>query len=172
MEAPVSTIDLPPTLRDAAGIEVPDRLQGRSFLPLVADPGAPWPQESFIQISEAECGRSIRTSRWKYHVTAPDTDPWDDPAASRYVESALYDLDHDPYERDHLNGLASNRELADGLRERLLARMEEAGEPPARIDPAAEWTHPQRLVDPPVHGFDLADARFGHQPPASGARPR
>ncbi|SEG79903.1 hypothetical protein SAMN05216223_111222 [Actinacidiphila yanglinensis] len=151
---------------------MPDRLQGRSFLPLVADPGAPWPQESFIQISEAECGRSIRTSRWKYHVTAPDTDPWDDPAASRYVESALYDLDHDPYERDHLNGLASNRELADGLRERLLARMEEAGEPPARIDPAAEWTHPQRLVDPPVHGFDLADARFGHQPPASGARPR
>lgn len=164
IDTPVSTLDLPPTLLDAAGIEVPAEMQGRSFLPLVRDPAATWPGETYVQVSEAECGRTIRTSRWKYHVTAPDADPWNHPTSDQYVETALYDLRHDPYELDNLIGLASHRELADALCERLLARMSEAGEPPATITPAPSHTHPQRRVDPLVHSLPLEGARFGHQP--------
>jgi arylsulfatase A-like enzyme len=163
IDTPVSTMDLAPTLLDAAGIGVPDDMQARSFLPLVRNPGAEWPGEVYIQISEAECGRAIRTSRWKYHVSASGTDPWRRPSADRYTETALYDLAHDPYELDNLAGLASHRDLADTLRERLLRRMAEAHEPPAVIEPAPVRTHPQRRVDPAVHSLTLNGARFGHQ---------
>ena len=161
---PVSTIDLPPTLLAAAGVEVPAAMQGRSFLPLVSDPGAPWPGEVFVQVSESEVGRTIRTSRWKYHVVDPDAHPWDESAGTRYVETALYDLANDPYELVNLVGMPSHREVADGLRERLVARMREAGE----ADPVVEAAPvvpagPQRRVDPAVHTSTRTPVRFGHQ---------
>src|SRR5699024_8659303 len=114
LDRPVSTIDLPPTLLDAAGIDVPEQMQGRSLLPLLTDPDtADWPEDAFTQVSESEVGRVLRTSRWKYYVTAPDAHPWHDPGSDRYVETALYDLEHDPYELDNLAGLAGHRQVAD-----------------------------------------------------------
>ncbi|WP_420000167.1 sulfatase-like hydrolase/transferase [Streptomyces boninensis] len=163
IDTPVSTVDLPPTLLDAAGLGVPEEMQGRSFLPLVRDPGAEWPDDVLIQVSESECGRALRTGRWKYYVSAPGVDPWEESAAGSYREAALYDLAHDPYELDNLAGLASHRELADGLRDRLVARMVAAGEAAPEIEPAPVRTHPQRLVDPTVHSFKLDGVRFGHQ---------
>jgi hypothetical protein len=80
------------------------------------------------------------------------------------VEIELYDLAHDPYELDNLAGLASHRELADSLRERLLARLVAAGEAAPVIDPAPVRTHPQRRIDPTARSFDLDGVRFGHQP--------
>jgi len=168
IDRPVSTIDLPPTLLDAAGLDVPPQMQGRSMLPLVGGTAADdWPEEAFIQVSESEVGRAIRTSRWKYHVTAPDADPWKTPSSDHYVESALYDLQHDPYELDNLVRLASHRETADRLRERLLRRMVEAGENEPAIDPPAGRTRParQRRVDPRVHTSAHVPTRFGHQAP-------
>ncbi|WP_328296905.1 sulfatase-like hydrolase/transferase [Streptomyces sp. NBC_00435] len=56
---PVSTVDLMPTLVEAAGLPVPDGVQGRSFLPLVGggeDPGRP--AEVFVQISESHVSHS------------------------------------------------------------------------------------------------------------------
>ncbi len=136
LEQIVSILDLSATLTDAAGIELPEGHEGRSILPLVRDPGAPWRDELFFQISESEVGRGVRTRRWKYGVTAPDADPWNDAHATRYVEAYLYDLEHDPYELDNLIGQDNHARVADHLRERLSARMREAGEPPATIEPA------------------------------------
>jgi choline-sulfatase len=132
-----SLVDLPPTLLDAAGLEVPARMQGRSLLRRDgrADPG---PDEVFIQISESQVGRAIRTRRWKYAVTAPDADGWDDAAAEEYVEDLLYDLAADPYELDNLIGRPEHAEVAAELRERLLARMARAGEAVPVIRPAAK----------------------------------
>ena len=127
-----SLVDLPPTLLDAAGIDVPEQMQGRSLL----GPGDP-ADEVFIQISESQVGRAIRTRRWKYAVTAPHADGWDDPGADEYVEGLLYDLDADPHELDNLIGLESHAQLAAELRERLVARMVAAGEPAPVIRPAA-----------------------------------
>ncbi|MGH8792012.1 MAG: sulfatase-like hydrolase/transferase, partial [Stackebrandtia sp.] len=128
LNRPVSTIDLPPTLLDAAGIAVPEEMQGHSFLPLLRDPDADFPDEVFVQVSESACGRAIRTSRWMYYVADPDADPWKTSASDRYIESELYDLDHDPYQMDNLAGLPSHRAVADELRQRLLARLADAEE--------------------------------------------
>ena len=133
LEQIVSILDLSATLTDAAGIELPEGHEGRSILPLVRDPRAPWRDELFYQVSESEVGRGVRTRRWKYGVTAPDADPWHDAHAERYAEAYLYDLEHDPYELDNLIGQANHARVAERLRERLLARMREAGEPPATI---------------------------------------
>lgn len=129
----VSLIDLPPTLLDAAGLPVPDQMQGHSFMPLLKTAAADWPQEVFIQISESHVGRALRTHRWKYAVTAPDADVSRDAEALRYVESSLYDLDADPYELTNLVGLADYASIAAELRSRLIARMVEAGEDPPEI---------------------------------------
>src|SRR5699024_5937732 len=129
IDRPVSTIDLAPTLLDAAGVDVPDQLQGTSMLPLLADrANTDYPDEVFFQVSESALGRGVRTSRWKYYVTAPDADPWHAASSERYVETALYDLEHDPHELDNLVGMDSHRVVAERLRERLVQRMSEAGE--------------------------------------------
>ncbi len=67
----VNTIDLTPTLLDAAGIPVPEEMQGSSILPLTVGDNGGWPEETFVQISEAQVGRAVRTHRWKYGVNAP-----------------------------------------------------------------------------------------------------
>ncbi len=92
----VSLIDLPPTLLDAAGLPIPDAMEGRSILPLVRRQAAAWPEEVFVQISESQVARAIRTARWKYCVNAPDGVGWRDAGSDHYVEEALYDLHDHP----------------------------------------------------------------------------
>jgi len=133
---PVSLVDIPPTLLAAAGLDVPPIMHGRSLLPLVERRADDWPEEVFFQISEAEVGRGIRTRRWKYSVWAPDRKGGEDPRSDVYVERYLYDLAADPHEHVNLVGRKDYRETADRLRDRLIARMVEAGEAPARIQEA------------------------------------
>jgi arylsulfatase A-like enzyme len=142
----VSLIDLPPTLLDAAGIPIPQTMAGRSILPLVNRRAADWPDEVFIQISEAEVGRAVRTHRWKYGVTAPDKDPWRDAGSDRYVEAYLYDLQADPYELTNLIGVESHRPVSDRMQARLIKRMTAAGEAAPTIEPAKSWPAGQRKV--------------------------
>lgn len=142
----ISLVDIPPTLLDAAGLPIPEEMDGRSILPLVRRAPVEWPQEVFVQISESQVGRAIRTRRWKYGVDAPDKSGWQDAGADTYVEQYLYDLEADPYELQNLAGLAAYRAVADELRERLIARMVAAGETAPTIHPAPERTHPQRAV--------------------------
>lgn len=144
----VSLVDLPPTLLDAAGIAVPAEMQGRSVLPLLHGAHIEWPEEVFVQISEAQVGRAVRTQRWKYSVVAPDKNGGRDSAADRYVEEFLYDLEADPYELTNLIGIESHQELASILRERLIRRMIEAGEAAPTIEPAPSRPRGQRRVDP------------------------
>ena len=135
----VSLIDLPPTLLDAAGIAPPEHMQGRSILPLLRGEQSAvenWPEEAFVQISESQVGRAVRTRRWKYGVDAPDKRGGQDPASDRYVEQYLYDLESDPYELTNLAGRPGMRKIADEMRERLIRRMVEAGEEAPVIDPA------------------------------------
>ncbi len=132
----VSLVDIAPTLLEAAGLLVPKEVQGRSLLPLVSRETEGWRNEAFIQISESMVGRALRTERWKYCVVALDKHGGRDPASERYMEWQLYDLYADPYELVNLAGRREYRQISAELRERLKARMVEAGEPEPIIDEA------------------------------------
>jgi len=142
----VSLIDLPPTLLEAAGLEVPSSMQGRSIIPLVRGERESWSEEVFVQISEAQVGRAVRTRRWKYCVDAPDRKGGEDPASDAYVEQFLYDLQADPYELTNLIGLESHQEVAAVLCQRLQRRMQEAGEEAPKIESASSRRSGQRRV--------------------------
>ncbi len=142
----VSLIDLPPTLLDAAGLDVPEQMQGRSIAPLVRGDSGDWPEEVFVQISEAQVGRAVRTQRWKYGVDAPDKQGGGAPGSDTYQEQYLYDLQVDPYELNNLVGLESHREVAAVMQQRLLRRMREAGEEEPRIEAAPAKRSGQRRV--------------------------
>ena len=142
----VSLVDLPPTLLDACSLPVPPAMQGRSILPLLRGERAEWPEEVFVQISEEQLGRAVRTRRWKYSVVAPEKDAWRDAASDHYVEQFLYDLESDPHELRNLIGLQSHQVVAQVMRERLIRRMVAAGEAAPRIDLAPAKEAGQRRV--------------------------
>ncbi len=142
----ISLIDLPPTLLDAANLGVPDHMQGQSLMRLVRDNDADWPEEVFVQISEAQVGRAVRTQRWKYGVDAPEAHRKGLAGADQYKEQYLYDLQADPYELNNLIGMESHREVAQIMKERLLRRMKLAEEVPPSIIEAPEGRAGQRKV--------------------------
>ena len=144
----VSTVDLLPTLLDAAGLPIPEHVRGRSILPLMRGERDGWPEEVFIQISEMQVGRAVRTQRWKYSVVAPGLDGGEQPASDKYVEAFLYDLQTDPYELTNLVGLDSHLEVAAVMRERLIRRMVQAGEAEPAIELAPVRRSDGRLVRP------------------------
>ncbi|MFH1708735.1 MAG: sulfatase-like hydrolase/transferase [Planctomycetota bacterium] len=122
-------IDLPPTLLDSAGVPAPAVFHGSSLAPLGRGDRSHAREEVFVQISEAEVGRAIRTDRWKYAVYAPDKDGGVHPSSPVYVDRYLYDLKADPHESVNLIGRGGfHRNVADDLMERLKRRMAEAGE--------------------------------------------
>ncbi|HJC23830.1 MAG TPA: sulfatase-like hydrolase/transferase [Candidatus Eisenbergiella merdavium] len=144
----VSLVDVAPTLLDACGIPVPEDMQGHSLMPLIDRSCKDWPEEIFVQISESQVGRAVRTSRWKYAVEAPDKDPMTDPGSDTYTETALYDLEHDPYELTNLIGYESHRQVADIMAERLKKAMIRAGESEPVILKAPPVPSGQRRVFP------------------------
>jgi arylsulfatase A-like enzyme len=133
----VSLVDIPPTLLVMGNAPVPDSYDGHSLLPLIRGEADDWPEEVFVQISESQVGRALRTERWKYGVTAPDSSGWNDAGSLRYEEQYLYDLQSDPHEQTNLVSDPALKAVREELRERLVARMIGAGEPAPEIGAAA-----------------------------------
>jgi arylsulfatase A-like enzyme len=151
----VSLVDLPPTLLDAAGLPIPPQMQGRSLLPLVRGQAQEWPEDVFVQISESQIGRALRTGRWKYGVTAPGQDGNSAPAAEHYVEQYLYDLVADPYELQNLVAVDGFQPVKDALRTRLIERMVAVGETAPTIETPATHRDQRRFVS-------IAEVRAQH----------
>ena len=116
-------LDLPATFLDWAGAKIPDRYQGHSLQPIVAN-GKPadWRTESlhehFAVLNRIPAFEGLRNERFKY---------------VRYVDHGgrefLHDLKNDP---DELVNLADDPSYADTLlamRERTTARVNELGGP-------------------------------------------
>ena len=131
----VSLIDLPPTILTAAGLRPPETHRGRPLQPLPAGGDPDWPGEVFLQISESQCGRAMRTERWKYSVRAPGA-PGDQPASDLYEEDCLYDLAADPHERDNRVSDPALADIRAQLAQALIRRMKAAGEAAPRIRPS------------------------------------
>lgn len=123
----VSLIDLPPTILAAAGVTPRDTMRGHPVQGLFSGQKTAWPAEVFLQISESQCGRAIRTHRWKYSVRAPDK-TGNDPSSDVYVEDFLYDLEQDPHERSNLVSNPACSQILQAMAHTLKRRMAEAGE--------------------------------------------
>ncbi len=140
----VNIIDIAPTLLDVAGESAPAFMQGQSLLPLVHDPGARavWRNEVFIQISESETGRALRTPEWTYCAICDDVASLQHPSSRHYRDYQLYDNRADPAQVFNLCGRQDYPRITDihyigdrslpqitrELRERLVTRIVEAGE--------------------------------------------
>lgn len=147
IEEVVSLLDLPPTLLDACGIDVPEQMVGHSILPLTRGDRDDWQNDVLIQTYGPELGRYVRTKRWKYGIASPDRDTWKKGMSEKYVEVVLYDLKNDPYEMKNLIGFESHAPVVAHLKGRLLARMAEAGETTPIIEDAPIRKSGQRRVD-------------------------
>ena len=108
-----------------------------------------WPEEAYLEISESQVGRAVRTRRWKYSVTAPGLDGGAVAGSDRYVEDFLYDLQADPYELRNLIDHEAYVEVKQVMRARLVRRMLAAGETEPLIEEAAiKAPRGQRRVEP------------------------
>lgn len=138
IEPLVSLIDLPSTILGVAGVPVPEAYRGRELQSMIGDPGAVWDDEVFMQISESQIGRCIRTAKWKYSVRA-EGDGWSAADADTYYEEFLYDLQADPHERVNLVEDAAHADVRAVLAQTLKRRMVYAGEAEPAILPARRW---------------------------------
>lgn len=133
---PTSLIDLPATLLDVAGIEVPKSFAGKSLLKV--QKGEDKPREAvFVQVSEAQTARAVRTSRYTYSVRSLNP-PYISGrmGAKVYFEDYLYDNEADP---DQKRNLVKDKNYADvrkQLKALLLKEMKKAGEAEPKILPA------------------------------------
>lgn len=132
----VSMVDLTPTLLDAAGLTVPQSMQGKSTLPLVKRTSHGWRNEVFIQMSEFWVARALRTPEWTYTMAAPRGSGKfrPEPNAPAYVSFQLYDNRADPNQLVNLAGRKETKVIEEQLRQRLQARMQEAGDKPSELN--------------------------------------
>ncbi len=131
-----SLIDIPASILDIAGLEIPSHYQGRSLLRLVKGEEKDWPDAVYAQISEAENARTVRTKQWKYSVAAPVFDI-DEAFPKLYREEKLYDLTNDPFENNNLIADPRYASVREEMRARLKQFMRRAQEPEAEIVPFA-----------------------------------
>ena len=117
----VEFVDIYPTVADAAGLEIPKHVAGRSLNPLLQDPLREWRGGAVTQILRPSdkrlpkpvMGRSIRTERWRYTEWAEGVSG---------IE--LYDHQSDPMEFHNLaiNPDARAKKVIARLRPQLAAR--------------------------------------------------
>ncbi len=128
----VSLIDIPPTLLDIAEIEIPESYKGIPLSKTIS--GEAIHDEVFIQISESQVGRCIRTKKYKYSVRA-FAQGWLNADSKHYFEDYLYDLENDPCEKNNLVRSAYYKGVRLELRKKLQAQMVKANEEAPKIYP-------------------------------------
>jgi len=138
-DAFVSLLDIVPTLVTAAGGADPG-LDGRPLHDVLH--GRKARDDVFVQISESQTGRAIRTRSHTYSVRAPGHAArlgHRAPDAPVYVEDALYDNTVDPHQRNNLVADPAFGDLRRQLGDRLLAEVARfEGASPRIVEPAVD----------------------------------
>lgn len=133
----VSLVDLAPSLLAAAGVAVPESMQGHSVLPLLDRRTGGWRNEVYFEMSEFMTARGLRTPQYTYAAAAPKRAGWQPvPASDQYVEYMLYDLFADPHQHVNLAGNRCCAAVSRELRQRLAERIFEAGGVRSIVEPA------------------------------------
>jgi len=114
----VEFVDLVPTLGELVQLDLPDNLEGTSFVPLLLDPSRPWKKAVFMV--DGNGGQMVRTKRFSYLVLNKGS-----------VSAALYDLEKNPWETINLADdpayAAEQREMAALLKQGWKAALPPAG---------------------------------------------
>jgi arylsulfatase A-like enzyme len=148
VDAPVSHLDVFPTLCDLSGAEHPDWLQGTSLMPLVRGEVDRLHDAIFSETTyhaAYQPHRAIRTERWKYirrfdEYPHPVLANCDDSGTKQLLveagwgeqevpEEQLYDLVLDPQEGRNVATDPARAEVLAELRDRLEAWMRETDDP-------------------------------------------
>jgi len=113
----VELLDIYPTLLELCGLKPPAGLDGRSFVPLLKDPGQPWKEAAFTVIHKPipelgdGFGHALRNDRYRFvEWSGPDSD-------KRIYE--LYDEQADPQENVNIANRPENAALVAKLVEQL-----------------------------------------------------
>lgn len=118
----VANIDIAPTLMDMAGLEAPEQMDGRSFLPLIKRQPVQWREELLYEYywernyPFTPTTHALRTDRYKfirYHGI------WD--------VDEFYDLEEDPLEMRNLIHSPDHHEMIEAYRTRLFELLAESG---------------------------------------------
>ena len=115
----ILNVDVAPTMLELARVDPPARFHGRSFLPLLRDPSAPWRTSMLAEYFLEKVGpripdwQAVRTDRWKL-IHYPDFDGMDE----------LYDLASDPGEVTNRIGDPSAQGTLRELRGELKSLLE------------------------------------------------
>lgn len=158
IDAPVSHLDVYPTLCDLSGAPRPDWLQGTSLMPLVRGETDSLHDAIFAETTyhaAYQPHRAIRTERWKYirrfdeypHPVLANCDDSDTKdllvkagwGKQVVPEEQLYDLVLDPQERNNVAADPARADVVAEMRERLEKWMRETEDPllDGPIDPPA-----------------------------------
>jgi arylsulfatase A-like enzyme len=146
--AMISNIDYLPTILDAVGVPIPDRVQGRSFAPLLDGKAYQDRDILFYELSYHDYydpQRAVRTADHKlivYYTNAPafmdpsqswrprcDTVVPPNHAHSQHETVELYDLKKDPLEQENVAKHPEYKEILEDLRGKLYAHMQETSDP-------------------------------------------
>lgn len=111
----VELIDVYPTLAELTGLAPAPGLQGRSLVPLLADPRARWDRPAFTQVTRGPAqdrfmGYSVRTEKWRYIE-------WDEGKRG----AQLYDEVADPAEMKNLAGDPKYASVVGEMRQLLVS---------------------------------------------------
>ncbi len=132
-----SLIDLPPTILSMAGIDIPKQYAGIDLTKQINNP-----KEKrdcvFMQISESQCGRAIRTDRYKYAIRDAMPIGYIHHTNKAYFEDYLYDLEKDPIEMHNLVKDPAYKNVREDLKYMLIEQMTKAGEDAPVILPAVK----------------------------------
>ena len=125
IEGLTQNIDFAPTLLEAAGVDVPDDMHGKSLVPLLAGPGAEIHDALYYHYYESRATHrvaaheGVRTDRYKLvHYYEPEYDEWE-----------LFDLERDPDELRSVHDDPEYAEIRAALAQRLIELKKEYGVP-------------------------------------------
>lgn len=153
--APVSQVDLFPTLASLCGVKPPANLQGQDLSPLLRDPSQPGRNWALTQVSRgggqgkaavttnvgAEgrffYGYSLRTPRWRYTE-------WDEGKRGR----ELYDHESDPRELTNLADNPAHASTVSELSTQLAAAVKTTYPPSGQVPELKPGTWAPQLLDP------------------------
>jgi len=180
----VSQLDIFPTLCELLELDPPDRLEGRSLLPLIRGEVDQINDAVFSELTyhaAYEPMRGVRTDRWNYVrrfssrdrpvMSNCDDGPskdllvrngWTDTSLPR---EELYDLVFDPQEANNIAAHESSEQVLQAMRQRLSDWMRQTNDPlshgPVCPPPEAMQNNPDSLSpDEPIQPFTPSDSQW------------